>query len=239
LAERYQDRARAESFGGVAEAYDRFRPAPPAALLDALAALAPARVLDVGCGTGKVARGLMARGLDVLGVETDERMAHVARAHGVEVEVAPFEDWDARGRRFDLITCGDAWHWIDPARGWRRIGEVLAHGGQVARFWTEHELAEPMRSTLDAVLREWAPELLAPPPHATDDDPRTRRQTFEESRRYGADEWVGLMGTISFVQTLAPEHREALERELHAAVERRGGTVAARFLAHVRFSGQT
>ena len=72
-------------------------------------------MLDVGCGTGKVARGLLARGLDVLGVELDPRMAALARAHGVEVEVAAFEDWDDRGRTFDLITFGDAWHWIDPA----------------------------------------------------------------------------------------------------------------------------
>jgi hypothetical protein len=63
------DRARAESFGAAPDAYDRFRSTCAEALLDDLAALRPAQVLDVACGTGKTARGLARRGLSVLGVE--------------------------------------------------------------------------------------------------------------------------------------------------------------------------
>ncbi|HEV8173255.1 MAG TPA: hypothetical protein VGP91_06365 [Actinoplanes sp.] len=40
----------------------------------------------------------------------DERMAKVARTHGVDVEVADFEIWNTGRRTFDLIACGDAWH---------------------------------------------------------------------------------------------------------------------------------
>jgi SAM-dependent methyltransferase len=148
LAELFRDRGRAESFGSIAEQYDRYRPSAPDALLDEFAALRPSRVLDVGCGTGKVARGLMERGLTVLGIELDERMAAVARAHGVEVEVEGFEDWDDGGRTFDLITCGDAWHWIDPVRGWRKIGQVLRPGGTVARFWNHLDVDEPLHSAI-------------------------------------------------------------------------------------------
>jgi 2-polyprenyl-3-methyl-5-hydroxy-6-metoxy-1,4-benzoquinol methylase len=101
----------------VADQYDRFRPTYPDALIEDLAGLRPAKVLDVGCGTGKVAVALAERGLSVLGVEVDQQMAKIARGHGIDVQVAAFESWDATGRTFDLITCGDAWHWIDPARG--------------------------------------------------------------------------------------------------------------------------
>jgi 2-polyprenyl-3-methyl-5-hydroxy-6-metoxy-1,4-benzoquinol methylase len=117
LDELHLDRARAESFGSVAEQYDRYRPTYPDALIDDLAALQPAQVLDVGCGTGKAAVALARRGLSVLGVELDERMADVARGHGISVEVAAFETWDDAGRRFDLITCAGAWHWIDHGPG--------------------------------------------------------------------------------------------------------------------------
>jgi predicted RNA methylase len=51
----------------------------PDALLDDLATLRPAHVLDVGCGTGKAAVGLARSGLSVLSVELDPRMAEVAR----------------------------------------------------------------------------------------------------------------------------------------------------------------
>ena len=130
------ERDRAESFGSVAEQYDRYRPAFPDALLGDLAAMAGStEVLDVGSGTGKVARGLAQRGLSVLGVELDPRMAEVARGQGVRVEIARFEEWNDAGRRFDLLTCGDAWHWIEPKRGAEKVAHVLRPGGAFVRFW--------------------------------------------------------------------------------------------------------
>ena len=157
--ELYRDRGRAESFGSIAGLYDRYRPARRPEFVDELVALKPAKVLDIGCGTGKVARELPQRGLDVLGVELDERMAGIAREHGLEVELSAFETWDDRGRTFDLITCGDAWHWIEPVRGWRKIGRVLRPGGTVVRFWNHNEIDEPMRSALRAVFERVLPEI--------------------------------------------------------------------------------
>src|SRR5437868_443273 len=109
--ELYLDRERAEIFGAIAGQYDRFRPEYPTALIDDLVALRPSTVLDIGCGTGKVAAEFVRRGLSVVGVELDPQMAAVAQAHGVSVEVATFEDWDDAGRRFDLVTAGASWHW--------------------------------------------------------------------------------------------------------------------------------
>ena len=67
----HTDRRRAGSFGDDPEAYDRVRPAYPAALIDVLMAEQPHTVLDVGCGTGIVARLFTARGCEVLGLEPD------------------------------------------------------------------------------------------------------------------------------------------------------------------------
>src|ERR1700710_344576 len=113
----YEDRSRAESFGAVAQLYARVRPSYPPELVDALLIDGPRRVLDVGCGTGIAASLLAARGCEVLGVEIDKRMAAVARARGIEVELAQFERWDERGRHFELLTSAQAWHWVDPLAG--------------------------------------------------------------------------------------------------------------------------
>ena len=64
----------------------------------------PARVLDAGCGTGRVAVRLADLGYDVVGVDLDESMLAVARAE------APHLDWRPGdlaaldlGEAFDLV----------------------------------------------------------------------------------------------------------------------------------------
>ena len=76
------DLARALSFGATAEEYDRVRPSYPAALIDDLEALHPRAVLEVGAGTGKAYELLVRRGLDVLAVEADARIAAIVRTQG-------------------------------------------------------------------------------------------------------------------------------------------------------------
>jgi SAM-dependent methyltransferase len=159
----YQQRDRADSFGTVADDYDRYRPSYPAALVDDLVALRPGTVLDIGCGTGKAARGLAARGLTVLGVEPDARMAAVATRAGLRVEVAGFEAWDPRARRFDLITCGQAWHWIDPSLGAPKAAQLLTAGGTLALFWNYGAVSDEVRALTDPVYDRYAPELRDPP----------------------------------------------------------------------------
>ena len=44
------------------------------------------------------------RGVDVLAVEPDTRMASVAQAKGIPVEIAAFEQWEPAGRRFDRVV---------------------------------------------------------------------------------------------------------------------------------------
>ena len=88
--ESHQAREIAESFGLDADRYDRARPCYPGALVDRIVAgAAPSQhrpdvpdVLDVGCGTGIVARQFQAAGCRVLGVDPDARMEYSEPASG-------------------------------------------------------------------------------------------------------------------------------------------------------------
>ena len=60
---------RAGSFDSAADLYERGRPPYPPAALDWLLPPGARRVLDLGAGTGKLTRQLVARGLDVVAVE--------------------------------------------------------------------------------------------------------------------------------------------------------------------------
>ncbi|WP_026922599.1 class I SAM-dependent methyltransferase [Glycomyces arizonensis] len=136
LPEVHRARDAAESFGVDAARYDRTRPTYPAEMIDRLAAAAPGRdVLDVGCGTGISSRLLQEAGCRVLGLDVDERMAEFARGKGLEVEVAKFEEWEAKGRTFDAVVAAQTWHWVDPVAGAAKAAEVLRPGGLLATVW--------------------------------------------------------------------------------------------------------
>ena len=154
MNEPHRAREIAESFGADADRYDRSRPSYPQALVDRIVAASPGReLLDVGCGTGIVARQFQAAGCRVLGVDADARMAGLARQRGLDVEVAKFEDWDPAGRAFDAVVCGQAWHWIDPVAGAAKAAQALRPGGLFAVFWNAMEPPPDIAEAFAAVFR--------------------------------------------------------------------------------------
>lgn len=248
----FEDRARADSFGTVAHRYDRYRPSYPSALVDDLVAPGPHDVLDIGCGTGKAAVLLAARGLDVIGVEPDERMAAVARRHGLAVDVATFELWEPGRRRFDLITCAQAWHWIDPSAGTVKVAGLLRPGATFAPFWNYDTVGVSTQAVLDVAYAAHAPELLGPHP-APGTGARVAAESVErhaaalrasglfatvEARRYpwsvertGAD-WVAMTGTHSDHLQLDPARRERLFAAVSEVVDAHGGSVTSEYVTY-------
>lgn len=168
----FDDRGRAESFGQVALDYDRFRPRYPreliAAMLDRSSGAGAVggdpprrkalRVLDVGSGTGILASQLETTDAEVLAVEPDDQMAGVAAAKGLSVEISTFEQWQAAGRIFDLVTFGQSFHWVDPALALPRTREILAPGGRLALAWNDIHALGDVGERLTAIADGFHPE---------------------------------------------------------------------------------
>ena len=238
----FEDRSRAESFGSVADLYDRARPTYPPALIAALLADGGRTVLDVGCGTGIPSALFAARGCVVTGVEVDERMAEIARGKGLEVEVSSFEQWDDRGRRFDIVASGQAWHWIHPTAGAIRAADVLRDHGRLGAFWNFGDPPEEVRRRLAPIYDRLAPELVN---YSIVLDAKQRDERialtvsgiadsarfgpievrhFPWVRTYRAREWTDFLATHSDHQALEPDRREQLLDEVADAVDAIGGT---------------
>jgi SAM-dependent methyltransferase len=235
----HHDRRRAGSFGEDAERYDRVRPTYPPALVDHLLAESAPAVLDVGCGTGIAAALFRDRGCDVLGVEPDARMATVARRRGIPVEVASFEEWDPGARRFHLLVCGQAWHWIDPERGAVRAAACLAPRGRAALFWNFGTPEPRAREALAALYERLEPELgrtsIVLGQHgdrvagtgaglrASGRFAESERHEWPWTRRYTTDAWIEHLLSHSDHQTLDPARRAPLLAGVAAVLDGLGG----------------
>lgn len=94
-------------------------------------------VLDAGCGSGRVTRGLLARvpGGHVICVDASPEMLAVARDRlgpSVEYVVADLGRLDLRGRRVDVVFSTATFHWlVDHARLFRVLRAVLRPGGRL------------------------------------------------------------------------------------------------------------
>jgi SAM-dependent methyltransferase len=128
-------------FDEVPALYDGVRPGYPDELFADLATITGiddmATVLEVGCGTGQATGSLARLGCSVTAVEPGAGMAALARQRltdvpEVEIEMSTFEEWDDRGRRYDLLVAASSWHWVDPSVRWQRGHDVLHRGGWIA-----------------------------------------------------------------------------------------------------------
>jgi ubiquinone/menaquinone biosynthesis C-methylase UbiE len=103
-----------------------------AAMLDLLPNVDGLDALDVGCGTGRYARLLLARGARVVGVDLSDAMLGRARAGGARLIRADLRALPLRGASFDIVvsglTLGDVAE-LDDAMA--EMARVLRSGGRL------------------------------------------------------------------------------------------------------------
>lgn len=160
-------------FDAVAEDYDRHRPGYPDPLLDracgAAGIAAGAAVLEIGCGTGQLTRGLLARGLRVTALEPGRELLARARdrlAGAGEVRFVParLEDAVLPRAHYAAVFAASAIHWIDPDVGWRRVADALIDGGSLALlsyFGLEDPRSAADQQALRAATARFAPAAAA------------------------------------------------------------------------------
>jgi SAM-dependent methyltransferase len=248
----HRNRERASSFGDNAELYDATRPRYPTALIDELSARTPERVLDVGCGTGILGGALVDRGLSVLGVEPDARMAELARHRGLTVEPGTFEAWEPAARTFDLLVAGQAWHWVDPVEGAQKAARIVALGGRVALAWNHASLPDDLRAELDEVYLELGggkarPTVIHKPEEwrrdggsetsfvATGAFSAPDLRSYPWDRTYTTAEWLAQLETHSDHHVLDAGPRQVLLDAVGRTLDARGGTFEMHYDCHVTF----
>jgi SAM-dependent methyltransferase len=229
------------TFDTVADRYHQARPSYPDELYDTLISLAElqpgARLLEVGCGTGKATLPLAERGFSITCLEPGPQLAaaaarNLARFDQVRIVQQSFEDWQpGEAARFDLVYAANAWHWIDPAIGYELASRSLRPGGHLAIWGAWHVFpatGDPFFRELQEVYTEigegmgegnwyFAPGELPDDRAAIEGSGLfavTDIRQFDWETRYTADEYIALLGTFSSHIDMADWQRDRLFSEI-------------------------
>jgi SAM-dependent methyltransferase len=148
----------------IAAAYPN-RPPYPQATLDVLAGLAvdtPRVVLDVGCGTGDVARRLapLVERVDAVDFSSAmvERGQHLPGGTAANLRwiLGALEDVPLTAP-YALVTAGESLHWMDWPVVLPRFAELLTPNGVLAIASRHWELEQPMRARLLPIVERYSP----------------------------------------------------------------------------------
>jgi SAM-dependent methyltransferase len=220
---------RARSFEAVAADYERHRPEYPEEALRWAAerfGLEPgARVLDIGAGTGKLTRGLVAAGLDVVAVEPGAPMLEQLRTAVPEAEAlsGAAESIPLPDVSVDAAFAGQAYHWFDHEVALPELHRVIRPGGGLALLWNWWDERDPLQQELGKLVgyaghRPYAEGELPGSPWFRELG-RTIIDSAEESSPEGV---VSHLATTSMFLTMDPDERELRLAEVRELASRYG-----------------
>lgn len=149
---------------GEASKYDRTRPTPPTALLDLLTQLIhtphPTLVVDLGSGTGLSTMIWGERAQQVIGIEPNadmraqaiSKLEHHPYAAQIEYREGIAHQTGLPDGCADIVTCAQAFHWMEPTSTLAEIARILRPGGLFAAY--DYDWPPALNWELERVYQE-------------------------------------------------------------------------------------
>ncbi len=216
-------RTRAASFGAVAREYAEHRPDYPVDAVAWLAGPAPAKVLELGSGTGKLTGRLLALGHQVVATDPLPAMlaelreaAPAAHSAAARAESIPL----ARGA-VDVVVTAQAFHWFDAERALPEIARVLRPGGTLSLVWNTGDLKVPwVRKVLSLI--QLGEDDISDPLADSDLFSTRERRVFRHWQRFDRESLLGFISSNSAVAVMSSDERESLLAEVGAIYDSYG-----------------
>jgi len=135
--------SRLKRFGNIAHDYTNFRPGYPRKLINKIYEYSDLKdnslLLEIGSGPGTATKQFTLKKHKIHCVEPNLEFILLAKNMPFNSKFIfhnnNFEDWDPVGKKFDLIFSAQAFHWINPNIGYRKLHQLLIDDGALALFW--------------------------------------------------------------------------------------------------------
>jgi SAM-dependent methyltransferase len=125
-------------------------PDAPQMAFEAVAEVAPRRVLEVGCGPGELAARIKDElGADVVAVDISPRMVELAHGRGIDARVGDVQELPFAAGSFDCAVA--AWmlyHVPHPDRALAELARVLEPGGRLVAVTNALDHLRELRALL-------------------------------------------------------------------------------------------
>jgi SAM-dependent methyltransferase len=154
------DPGRVIDWGRTSRDYATHRPGPPLSLFDRLASFGVGingqRILDLGTGTGAIARGFARRGAAVVDVDVAANQVREARrlSEGLDARfaVARAEALPFPPRAYDAASANQCWLYFDHPATLRELSRVLVPGGLLAVSHFSWLASDPIAKATEALV---------------------------------------------------------------------------------------
>jgi SAM-dependent methyltransferase len=236
------------SFELVAGLYEQARPEYPqeavAWVAGRLGLGSDSTIVDLGAGTGKLTRALLAIGGRLIAVEPGDAMRAELERTLPEVEAlrGAAEDIPLPDGSVDCVAVGQAFHWFRHDEALPELRRVLRPGGGLALLWNSRDHDRPVQKEISNLLAPFVPPGRPGPEHWAETLEQSAFFTrpdeahFPWVQQLDADGLAARMGSVSFVAAASPEARAELDTRLREVAARLGGVVDFPYVTDVYVS---
>jgi SAM-dependent methyltransferase len=208
--------ALAATFDTAAELYDSVRPGYAESAIDWVLPEPTGRVLDLAAGTGKLTSSLVARGWDVVAVDSAPNMLSLLRHRlpTVDARVGQAEQIPLPDGSVDAVVVSGAFHWFTRPAAEKEMARVLRSGGRLGLLWNRRDPDSWVREVFDDVLRTCGIRAEGYGREEVIPDARwfgpSERAAFAHIQTLRADQLADLLASRSYVIALSAGERAVL-----------------------------